>query len=225
MVLLSLDCKPYPAVYFSSQSTLSHLYLYITWLFGKMVSLSLGLLGDPRWFCILKVHLYAMFIVDIFEALTQPFDMRQRYVWLVDFGSWVVTDVIGCYWCPLGHCCPLYLSSSSGLVNIMNIYAPTLCSFAEVEDQFYEDPDSAMGDVPVTEELFILDDFSSWVRPNYDSWPICIGHFIVGKITKMGKGCWNSTCIIISTLHTHLLSLIHATSCHGNTLGLVTDPN
>lgn len=50
----------------------------------------------------------------------------------------------------------LRLSSSSGLVNILSIYAPTLCSPAEAKDEFYEELEGSVSKIPDTEHLFIL---------------------------------------------------------------------
>ena len=40
------------------------------------------------------------------------------------------------------------LSTRAGLANIMSVYAPTLCSTADSKDQFYDELDVAIGNIP-----------------------------------------------------------------------------
>ncbi|XP_072021932.1 craniofacial development protein 2-like [Amphiura filiformis] len=47
----------------------------------------------------------------------------------------------------------LRLSTSSGPVSIMNVYAPTLCSSTETKDQFYEELDSAIRCIAANEDF------------------------------------------------------------------------
>lgn len=44
----------------------------------------------------------------------------------------------------------LRLSTSSGQVNITSIYAPTLCSTAETKDEFYEELEITIKEIPIT---------------------------------------------------------------------------
>ena len=62
----------------------------------------------------------------------------------------------------------LRLSTSTGFVNILSIYAPTLCSAREDKDQFYKDPDAAVK-VLDSEHLFLLGDFNTRVGGEHDS--------------------------------------------------------
>ena len=55
------------------------------------------------------------------------------------------------------------LSTRAGHANIMSVYAPTLCSTADSKDQFYEELDVAIGNIPKTEQLYILGDFNARV--------------------------------------------------------------
>ena len=81
----------------------------------------------------------------------------------------------------------LRLSTSTGFVNIMSIYAPTLSSSPEVKDQFYEDLDAVVGMVPESEPLFLLGNFNARVGGDHESWPDCIGHFGVGRMNENGQ--------------------------------------
>ena len=49
------------------------------------------------------------------------------------------------------HILSLCLSTSSGLVNFLNIYAPTLCLLAENKDEFYEELESSIREILATE--------------------------------------------------------------------------
>ncbi|XP_076436204.1 uncharacterized protein LOC143275811 [Babylonia areolata] len=80
----------------------------------------------------------------------------------------------------------LRLSTSSGLVNLLSIYASTLCSSVETKDQFYEKLDTTIRDIPATEQLYLLDDFNARVGFDDDSWPSCTGHSGIGKLNKNG---------------------------------------
>ena len=50
----------------------------------------------------------------------------------------------------------ILLSTRAGCANIISGYAPTLCSTADSKDQFYEELDVAIGNIPKTEQLYIL---------------------------------------------------------------------
>ena len=73
------------------------------------------------------------------------------------------------------------LSTRPGCANILSVYAPTLCSTADSKDQFYEELDVAIGNIPKTEQLYILGDFNARVGADHEAWPTCIGHHGMGK--------------------------------------------
>ncbi|XP_037794156.1 uncharacterized protein LOC119589633 [Penaeus monodon] len=78
-------------------------------------------------------------------------------------------------------------STFSGPVNILSVHAPTLCSSAEIKDQFYEELDATIRDIPATDQLYLLGDFNARVGSDRDSWPSCIGHFGIGKMNENGQ--------------------------------------
>ena len=78
------------------------------------------------------------------------------------------------------------LSTKTGRANIMNGYAPTLCSTAESKEQFYEELDVAIGNIPKTEQLYVLGDFNARVGDDHEAWPTCLGHHGVGKMNEHG---------------------------------------
>lgn len=81
----------------------------------------------------------------------------------------------------------LRLSTSSGLLNILSIYAPTLFSSAEVKDEFYWNLEASIKEFPAIEQLFLRRDFNLRVRADHDSWPRSIGDFGVGKLNESGQ--------------------------------------
>ncbi|XP_063615788.1 craniofacial development protein 2-like [Penaeus indicus] len=81
----------------------------------------------------------------------------------------------------------LRLSTFSGPVNILSIYVPTLCSSAEIKDQFYEEVDTIIRDIPATEQLYLLGNFNARVNSDRDSWPCYITQFGIGKMNENGQ--------------------------------------
>ena len=81
----------------------------------------------------------------------------------------------------------LRLTTTSGPVNIMSVYAPTLSSSAEARDEFYEELENAIKKFPANEHLFLLGDFNARIGSDHASWPRCIGHFGVGKLNENGQ--------------------------------------
>ena len=53
----------------------------------------------------------------------------------------------------------------------MSGYSPTLCSTAESKDQFYQELDVAIGNIPKTEQLYILGDVNARVGADHEAWP------------------------------------------------------
>ena len=78
----------------------------------------------------------------------------------------------------------LCLLTSSGPVNFLSIYAPTLCSLVENKDKFYEELESSIREIPTTEHLYLLGDFNAQVGAYHTSKPSCTSHFIIGKLKE-----------------------------------------
>ena len=81
----------------------------------------------------------------------------------------------------------LRLSSSSGPVTILSIYAPTLCSTAEAKGELYNELETIIKGTLATEHLFLLGDFNARIGADHDSWPRCVGPFGVGKLNENGQ--------------------------------------
>ncbi len=123
----------------------------------------------------------------------------------------------------------LHLSTSSGPVNILSIYAPTLCSSDETKDKFYDELETTIKEIPTTEHLFLLGDFNARIGADHNSWPRCIGHFGIGKLNENGQRLlelcsYHDLCIsntFFSTKRCHRVSWRHPRSCHWHQLDLV----
>lgn len=123
----------------------------------------------------------------------------------------------------------LRLSTSSGTVHILSVYAPTLSSSAECKDQFYEELDCAIKAIPATDMLYLLGDFYARVGADRDSWTTCIGHFGVGKMNENGQMLlefcsFHNLCVtntFFATKPQHRTSWRHPRSGHWHQLDLV----
>ena len=123
----------------------------------------------------------------------------------------------------------LCLSTSSGMVNVISAYAPTLCSPQEMKDQFYEDLDNIINKIPETEHIILLGDFNARVGAEHSSWPDCLGHFGVGKMNDNGqrllelcslrKLCITNT--FFNTKPQHKVSWRHPRSGHWHQLDMI----
>ena len=103
----------------------------------------------------------------------------------------------------------LCLSTSSGLVNFLSIYTPTLCSPAGNKDELYEEFESSIREILATEHLYLLGGFNAQVVADHASWPSFIGHFGIGKLNENGQMLlvlcsYHDLCIINTFLATKL---------------------
>lgn len=127
------------------------------------------------------------------------------------------------------HILCLCLSTSWGPLNILNIYAPTLCSSAEVKDEFYEELETTIREIPATEHQFLLRDFNTQVEADHDSWSCGIGHFGIGKLNENGQRLlelcsYHGLCVtntFFSTKSNCRVSWHHHRSHHWHQLDLV----
>lgn len=123
----------------------------------------------------------------------------------------------------------LCLSTSSGMVNVISAYAPTLCSPQEMKDQFYEDLDNIINKIPETEHIILLGDFNARVGAEHSSWPDCLGHFGVGKMNDNGQRLlelcsFRKLCITNTFFNTkpqHKVSWRHPRSGHWHQLDMI----
>ena len=74
--------------------------------------------------------------------------------------------------------------TSTGFANFLSAYAPTLTSSQEVKDQFYENLEKTVSQIPRSESLYLLGDFNACVGSNWQAWPACLGQFGVGKLNE-----------------------------------------
>ena len=118
---------------------------------------------------------------------------------------------------------------SSGSVNIICAYAPTLTSPPETKDAFYDQLDAKIKSIPLDEELYLLGDFNARVGSDRNSWPSCIGHFGVGKLNENGQRLlelcsYHQLCVtntFFATKPCHRASWRHPRSKHWHQLDLI----
>ena len=111
----------------------------------------------------------------------------------------------------------------------MSAYAPTLCATAYSKDQFYEELDVAIGNIPKIEQLYILGDFNARVGADHDAWPTCLGHHGMGKMNETRQRLLELCCYhglsITNTFSEnkpcHKVSWRHPRSGHWHQLDLV----
>ncbi|KAI8512329.1 hypothetical protein Bbelb_089680 [Branchiostoma belcheri] len=123
----------------------------------------------------------------------------------------------------------LRLSTSSGPVNILSIYAPTLSSATETKDEFYEKLETTISGIPATEQLYLLGDFNARVGADQESWPRSIGHFGIGKLNENGQRLleicsYHDLCVtntFFATKPRHRVSWCHPRSRRWHQLDLI----
>ena len=81
----------------------------------------------------------------------------------------------------------LRLHTTTGPVNLISVYAPTLGATGDTKDEFYGQLDSLIDRIPKEEHLILLGDFNARVGADHDSWPSCLGKFGVGKMNENGQ--------------------------------------
>ena len=123
----------------------------------------------------------------------------------------------------------LRLTSMSGPVTIMSVYAPTLCSEEYTKDKFYEELDCAINKLPTNEHLYLLGDFNARIGSDHAAWPRCIGRFGVGRLNDNGQRllelcslhemCISNT--FFATKPCHRVSWRHPRSRHWHQLDLI----
>ena len=123
----------------------------------------------------------------------------------------------------------LRLHASTGHVNIISAYAPTLSASVESNDAFYDQLEAKIKSIPTSEELFILGDFNARVGTDNTSWPRCIGQFGIGKLNRNGQRLlefcsYHDLCVtntFFSTKMCQRTSWRHPRSHHWHQLDLV----
>ncbi|MBN3326552.1 CFDP2 protein, partial [Atractosteus spatula] len=64
---------------------------------------------------------------------------------------------------------------------------PTLCFKPETKNEFYDNHETLIRNIPIKEQLILLGDFNARVGADHDSWSCCLGHYGIGKINKNGQ--------------------------------------
>ena len=81
----------------------------------------------------------------------------------------------------------LQLSTSAGALSIISAYAPTLAATEDAKDEFYDQLNQIVTEIPCSNRIFLLGDFNARVGADHNAWPSCIGHFGVGKVNDNGQ--------------------------------------
>ncbi|PFX17198.1 Craniofacial development protein 2 [Stylophora pistillata] len=123
----------------------------------------------------------------------------------------------------------LRMKISTGFVNFLSVYAPTLTSSTEAKDQFYEALEETVSQIPRSEGVYLLGDFNARIGSDWQAWPACLGHFGVGNLNENGQillelCCHHGLCITNSYFkckELHKLSWRHPRSRHWHQLDLV----
>ncbi|PIK57596.1 hypothetical protein BSL78_05504 [Apostichopus japonicus] len=77
----------------------------------------------------------------------------------------------------------LRVNTTTGPVNLVSAYAPTLASNPHAKDQL----DKLIGQISQNEDLFLLGDFNARVGTNHQVWPTCLGHHGIGKLNEISQ--------------------------------------
>jgi hypothetical protein len=123
----------------------------------------------------------------------------------------------------------LCLSTTAGFVNLLGIYALTLCSTPEAKDQFYETLDEGISRIPNTEGLYLLGDFNARMGADCNTCPSCLGYHGTCKMNENGQRllemcCQYDLCLINTYFNCkdrHKVSWRHPRSGHWHQLDLV----
>ena len=81
----------------------------------------------------------------------------------------------------------LNISTESGPLSIINVYAPTLIHPQECTEEFYAQLSHTISDIPNGEQIVLLGDSNARVGADFTSWPTCLGRFGVGNCNENGQ--------------------------------------
>ena len=82
----------------------------------------------------------------------------------------------------------IQLLTAMGLVILFSIYAPMMNSAPEENNEFYDDMEAAINDVPEQQLFYILGNSNARVGSDSASWPVCLGQYDIGKLNDNREG-------------------------------------
>ncbi|KAM7166303.1 craniofacial development protein 2-like [Macrochelys suwanniensis] len=123
----------------------------------------------------------------------------------------------------------LRLHTSTGPVNLISVYAPTLSANRDTKDEFYDQLDTIIRSIPKEEHLVLPGDFNARVGADHDFWPTCLGKFGIGEMNENGQRLlelcsYHDLSITNSFFQTkpqHKVSWRHPRSMHWHQLDLI----
>ena len=121
------------------------------------------------------------------------------------------------------------LNTTTCLVTLISVYAPTLLASSDTKDEFYENLCATLLNVPSKDQVILLGDFNARVGRDHEAWPTCLGKFNVGKVNENGQRLLEfctrfNLCVANSFFKTkpqHKVSWRHPRSKHWHQLDLV----
>ena len=81
----------------------------------------------------------------------------------------------------------LRLNTTAGPVTLVSVYAPTMSTTSDINDEFYENLAAITSSVPKNEQLVLLGNFNARVGADHDTRTSCLGQFGVGKMNENGQ--------------------------------------
>ena len=106
------------------------------------------------------------------------FAIRNKLIQLVELGSPISERLM-----------LMKFNTEEASTNLLSVYTPTLTSSQDVKDAFYSKLNETIKCIPKNEALFLLGDFNARVGNDQESWPICLGLFVLTSAMKMDSVC------------------------------------
>jgi hypothetical protein len=123
----------------------------------------------------------------------------------------------------------MQINSTSGKLQFVCAYAPTLSAADATKDNFYDSLSAAVQNIPANNPLYILGDFNARVGSDHHAWPTCLVKFGIGKLNDNGQclleflylNGLSVTNTFFDTKPQHKVSWRHPRSKHWHQLDLV----
>ena len=98
----------------------------------------------------------------------------------------------------------LKVNTKQGAMHIVNAYASTLAANAQDRDYFYNQLQGTIMRAGNSDHVILLGDLHARDGADPHSWPVCIGHFGVGKMNENGlcllELCCRNNLVVTNTI-------------------------